>query len=164
MNFSQYCEVFRDAGVRAMLNWELLTQLDCPVAESYSRSRKVLGNLFTVWYQRPDGSPGDWHGESDRPLRVREAAAAPSRISADRRQRVEEFIKTFAQDPEPVQLVLPGYTVAAKDVLILDGTHRAVAAFLAKVEVRLLIFSLAGPLDARVLPDLRRYPIRTGPV
>lgn len=87
---------------------------------------------------------------------VRDTELTAGTWSADRRHRVKHFEKEFAEACTPVLLALPGYAVGT-DTLILDGTHRAAAAFLAKADMRLLLFILRGPTRHEILPDLAHY-------
>jgi hypothetical protein len=47
-------------------------------------------------------------------------------------------------------------------MVLLDGNHRAVAAYLTGVPVRTLLFVLHGPVDEAILPDLRHHRSASG--
>lgn len=66
------------------------------------------------------------------------------------------FHRQFQQEGEPPVLILPAYLIGDR-MLLLDGTHRAVALYSARIEPRVLACCVAGPVDARVLPDLERW-------
>lgn len=51
-------------------------------------------------------------------------------------------------------LVLPCYRTSGGKLLILDGNHRAIAAFKSGEDIRLLIFAVTGLDNPLVLPDL----------
>lgn len=157
MDIGDFITVFKDGGVRAWLDWDALEDAGCAVREQFSRSPDVLGGLFTVWYQTADGTDGDWRNPGDRPLRVAECADAMDIWPADRRDRIHGFADAFRGDDRPVQLVLPAYAVGGDGAVLLDGTHRAVAAHLSGADVRIMLFVLDGPLDPRVLPDLGHH-------
>lgn len=157
MNFNEFEEIFRDSEMRAWLSWESLRQADVGVREIYSRSREVLAHFSTVWYTTPDGQNGDWRNASDRPLRVGEATQTFDNWPTGRAARVEDFRAQFKKSEYPIQLTLPAYAPNDRDIIILDGTHRTVAAYLTQKEVRLIVFALQGPCDAAVLPDLAHY-------
>ena len=117
----------------------------------------MLSSFFTVWYINPDGLNGDWRNAGDSPLRIRDAVKAFDIWPDDRKQRVEAFRAKFIRRSEPVQLVLPAYAPNDRDIILLDGTHRAMAAFMAQSGIRLLVFAVNGPCDPDVLPDLLHY-------
>lgn len=158
MNVGEFVTVFRDGAVRAWLNWAKIGDGSCELIERHSRSRDELGAVFTVWYRTPGGQPGDWRNPEDHPVRVRDARRELQSWPDDRHARVDRFTNVFAESTEPVQLVLPAYVVGEDEYLLLDGNHRAVAAFEQGCDVRVLLFALRGPLSAEVLPDLSHFP------
>jgi hypothetical protein len=82
--------------------------------------------------------------------------AATTGWPADRLARIARFEAVFGQERQPVQLVLPALRIGSR-CLLLDGTHRAVAAHRSSAEVRIFLFTLHGPLSADILPDLAHY-------
>lgn len=157
MNFNEYQTIFKDSGMRAWIAWDILDGLRCDISETYTRSADVLSRFYTVWYISPDGLNGDWRNAQDSPLRVGDAIQTINSWPDHRKQKVAAFRKSFAQRREPVQLVLPAYAPNDRDTILLDGTHRAVAAYLARVSIRLLVFAVRGPCNVDVLPDLQHY-------
>jgi hypothetical protein len=157
MQIAEYIEMFQDGIVNALLDWDTVRRLDCVVTERFSRSSEHLGDAFTVWYETAGGLNGDWRNKGDHPLRVRDAVRTYADWPAERKDRVNEFKGIFKGGEDPVLLVLPAYSLPSSAQLILDGTHRAVAAFSAKVDVRLMMFSIQGPCDPAILPDLGHH-------
>ncbi|MEU4805163.1 hypothetical protein [Actinosynnema sp. NPDC023587] len=153
----EFQAMFGDGVVRVLLNWQRLREPEFCVRQSFSRSVEHLGNLFTVWYSGADGRAVDWSEEGARPMRVREAAANERSWSTRRAGQLADLEERFRREELPVQLVLPAYAVGGDDLVIIDGTHRSVAAYRADVPVRLMLVGLHGPLDADVLPDLRHH-------
>src|SRR6266436_2281305 len=107
MNFSEYQTVFRDSGMRAWIEWDILAELRCSIKETYTRSTEVLSKFYTVWYVSPDGLNGDWRNDQDSPLRVSDAVKKMDSWPDDRKERVKSFEHAFVKRREPVQLVLP---------------------------------------------------------
>lgn len=157
MDFSDYETVFRDSEIKSWLDWDLVNEAKCRVREIYSRSAELLSGLHTVWYRAPDGTNGDWRNQGDRPLRIGEVSTTRSTWPAERQARMKYFMQELRKLEHPLLLVLPAYSPNDHDTILLDGTHRAAAAYLGKVQVRLMIFTIMGPCDARILPDLKHY-------
>lgn len=155
INVTEFADTFLTGHVRAQITLDGADGF--AVEERYGSSRDLLGGLFTVWYTVPDGRQADWHHPEAAPLRVRDAACGTAVWTADRRRRLDAFEKAFQAQTEPVQLVLPVLRAAPGRDLILDGTHRAVAAYAAEVPVTLFVFALHGPLRPVMLPDLRHH-------
>jgi hypothetical protein len=158
VNLFEYQMLFGN-NVRAMLDWERLEQLGARVCIETVGSRDSLSQLRTVWYADADGNIGDYRNPGSHPLTIDEAAHSLDAWPGDRLARVGQFqadIVTGAREGEPVLLTLPTYAVNGHR-LLLDATHRAVAAYLSGLEVRALLLTLCGPVDAAVLPDLGRF-------
>lgn len=68
---------------------------------------------------------------------------------------IESFQTLFSRSGEPVVLTVPAYQVA-ESMLLLDSTHRVVAAYSSHHEMRLLVAAIQGPADPAILPDLGR--------
>ena len=109
-----------------------------------------------MWYALPDGTAAEFHSTGARPLSVREAATLQSWPAA-REARVASLAAAFKVQAEPVQLVLAAVAAPDGRTVIVDGTHRACAAYRAQVEIRMLLFAVRGPTSASVLPDLAHY-------
>ncbi|MFI9587522.1 hypothetical protein ACIHCQ_38225 [Streptomyces sp. NPDC052236] len=162
MRVDQFVDAFQGGGVRVQLSWDRLDSSEFSATHTVSRSTGLLGSLFTVWYEGQQGGNSDWR-RAAHPLRVSEASRTEPDWPANRRHRVSSFEKEFVQAREPIQLVLPTYALHDGGLLLLDGTHRAVAAHRASVPVRLLIYTLRGPVHQDVLPDLRHHTARVPP-
>ena len=156
INPSDFVQMFGDGSVKALLNWRRVNDSLFQVKESFSHSLDYLGNLSTVWYVDGEGHQTDCYFDGARPMTVHQAAQARDSWQPERQIRIAEFEKTFAAHREYVQLILPGYEIVSK-TLILDGTHRSVAAYRLRMPVRLFVFSLRGPVNEELLPDLRHY-------
>lgn len=114
----------------------------------------MLGDLFTVWYTGPGGRQAEWSDPGAEPLRVRDAARGTASWEREREQKLEGFGTLFRAQSEPVQLILPVLRAVPGRSLLLDGTHRAVAAHRAGAPVTLFVFALRGPVGPETLPDL----------
>jgi hypothetical protein len=151
---SEFATVFHDQGIRSWFDWEFLRSPDYSVTEIFSRSAQVLGSLETVWYVQPDGSPGDWRGRGNRRLRVEEAALRDDFPDSKSYGYIQELAAGMRKGRAPYHLLLPCYRTERGRLLILDGNHRAVAAFKSDIDSRLLIFAITGPDNPFMLPDL----------
>ncbi|MGK3089656.1 hypothetical protein ACG93S_11645 [Streptomyces sp. WAC01490] len=155
MTVNQFEDAFHN-GVRVQLNWQRLVSYEPFVTRTVCDSTVLLDSMFTVWYEDQHGGNGDWCNPG-RPLQVSQAERTESDWPEERRQRVSFFEKKFSQTLEPVQLILPTYALGRGGLLLLDGTHRAVAAHRASVRVSLDLHTVHGPVDEDILPDLRHY-------
>ncbi|RSM59282.1 hypothetical protein DMH03_25885 [Amycolatopsis sp. WAC 01376] len=155
MDTSAFALIFGDGVVRAKLDWQRVVD-ECVVEERYSRSRKELGELCTVWYADESGRDAGYDHQGARPLRVSEVAITEASWPRARASMIAALRAEYTRTARPVQLTLPGYRVG-DEVVLLDGNHRAAAAYLADADTRLLLYILCGPTDSGMLPDLRHY-------
>lgn len=114
----------------------------------------MLGSLETVWYIQPDGSLGDWRDQASRRVSVQETIGIPDFPSVESAAYISYLTAHAENEAVPTILVLPCYRTQTGKLLILDGNHKAVAAFRAKQEVRLLVFAVTGIDNPLILPDL----------
>ncbi|MGW6486193.1 hypothetical protein [Streptomyces sp. NPDC055056] len=158
MTTEEFVMLFGSSGhVRASLDWSRVTDLRLPVQQRFHTSPDRLGMMNTLWYVGPDGTPAEYtHPRAD-PLSTRQAAVADMRALPQRETTLGALTQQAAKCPEPVQLVLPAYRLPNGADLILDGTHRAVAALRAQARVTVFLYVLLGPADPKILPDLAYY-------
>lgn len=143
--------------IRVLLTWTRVHLPEISVEERTIEDRGALAMLRTVWYVTPDGRLGDWRAPENRALRVGEAGASHDVLPPESRTHIAAFQEAFRQSPGPVELDLPAYGLPGGEALVLDGTHRLVAACVAEVGVRIRLATLRGPIDPRILPDLAHY-------
>ncbi|RFU40069.1 hypothetical protein DZF91_19085 [Actinomadura logoneensis] len=159
---SQFIRLFLGRHVRAQLSPDLLGDPERGVEERFSTSRDVLGDLLTVWYATASGHQTEWNHPEAVTHTVRQASDVLKRWDRERRDTLDRLVRCFRAQDEPVQLVLPALALDDGRALILDGTHRAVAAYHAGVPVTALVYALRAPLSARMLPDLTHHLPRPG--
>lgn len=155
MNLDSFHRLFGEA-IRAWLDWDELSGANVEIRQHAITDRAELGRLLTVWYADPQGDPGDWRESTHTPMTVEQAANTPASWKRGAAERVGQFQCQFLKGEEPPVLLLPAYEIGDR-VLLLDGSHRAIALRLSGLGPRLLVCALAGPVDARVAPDLGRW-------
>lgn len=155
MHFTDFRRLFAD-NIRAMVAWNELSDADVTISERVLTDHAGLGGLRTVWYRREDGGIGDWRDPRSTPLSVSEAAGHRNMWTPDRSDRIETFGRDYLRYAEPVMMTIPAYDTPL-GALMLDSTHRAIAAYVANVEVRVLVLAIEGPLSSEILPDLSHH-------
>ncbi|WP_141817618.1 hypothetical protein [Ornithinimicrobium humiphilum] len=148
-------ETFRDLFgppvVRSLLDWEALLRLRPAVTTQVMVSAESIGGLRTTWYLDETGAGEvDYATSSCPPITVAEAAARLHDLDPARQRHLDATARHLGTQA----ILAPLYRLNHHDLLILDGNHRLVAAYLRGTEVRVLAMILHGPLDPQVLPDL----------
>ncbi|WP_420031360.1 hypothetical protein ACN2WE_00055 [Streptomyces sp. cg28] len=158
MTTEEFILLFGSSGhVRAALNWSRLTDKQFHVQHRFHTSPDRLGQMNTLWYTGPDGTPVEYTHPQAAPLTTRQASKTDMRSLPQRENTLTRLTKQASGSLEPVQLVLPAYRLPNGTDLILDGTHRAVAALRAQARVTVFLYVLLGPADPTILPDLAHY-------
>lgn len=111
-----------------------------------------------MWHVFPDGSFADWNNPAATPQTIGEALLYASAWGENRQERVNTFIRQYSLSDEPVNLMVPVYR-AGKRLVLLDSTHRVSAVASAGLSFTALLVVLNGPVDERVLPDLRWHSL-----
>jgi hypothetical protein len=155
MNLDDFHRLFGD-NVRALVSWGHLEAAGATISEHIVTDSADLGRLRTVWYRSPAGDVGDWRDPGSVPQSVSEAVAERDIWAPGRSDRVEMFRREFSRYTEPILMTIPAYQTPF-GALMLDATHRAVAAYLSGAEVRLLVLAIDGPIDSEILPDLTHH-------
>lgn len=154
MNIVEFQTLF-SGSIRAMVSWQRLLDADPPIDTVVTADLRFLGQLRTVWYRDADGGPGDWKYPDHEPMTVAEAASTPQSWTTEKTDKIESLRRHFLTYAEPNQLLLPCYQLQ-DGYLLLDASHRTVAAFLAGKETRTLMLVISGPLEHAILADLDR--------
>lgn len=140
-------------SIRAWLDWDALDTASVQVTDEVVTSPADLGHLYTVWYAGPHGEAGDWRNADHSPQTVAEAAASPGSWTEDKKRRIDIFREQYSTLSEPLVTLAPAYR-AYENLILLDSSHRCVAAYLAGIKIRMLVLAIEGPVDSHVLPDL----------
>lgn len=155
VNLEAFHQLFGES-IRSWLAWGELETSDAQIRQQVIANRMELGRLLTVWYADPAGKPGDWRDPAHSPMTAAQAAQARTSWKNGAAERIEDFRSQFLESAEPPVLVLPAFVIKER-ILLLDGTHRALALFNSGLDPRVLICAVVGPAHARVLPDLERW-------
>ncbi|MDQ0797806.1 hypothetical protein QFZ58_006294 [Streptomyces sp. B1I3] len=84
--------------------------------------------MATLWYADPDGVPADYTHPRATPLAAGQAASVEKHVLPQRHHTLDALTRQAARSVEPVQLAIPAYRLPDGGGLLLDGTHRVVAA------------------------------------
>ncbi|MFJ8912609.1 hypothetical protein [Amycolatopsis sp. NPDC102389] len=155
MDVSAFVRLFGGGDIRVKLDWQRVAE-ECVVEERFTCSREELGQLCTVWYVDEFGRDAGYDYEGARPLRVSEVEITEATWPPARASMIAALRRDYASADSTVTLTLPAYLVGG-EVVLLDGNHRAAAAYLAEADTCLRLYLLSGPTDSEVLPDLGHY-------
>ena len=153
MTSREFARFFRPF-VRVLLDWEAVEEADWPVDVDAVDTVAELADWYFPWHVGPDGDEARFDDPGARPLRVLDWA--PASFSAHR-DAVDSAAAVLRDLPLPTQLVIGAYALPNGGRLVLDGNHRLAAIVQEGMAFRGLVVTLNGPLDERILPDLRHW-------
>jgi hypothetical protein len=129
-------------------------------------NKKKLNCFFHPWYHR-EGKPGaDWDYVGARPTNVYSRSLDDSLDTPVRQELIQLFIQSMGvfrtgKQPVPGQLTILCYYQGNDRRLVLDGNRRLAA--LARLATdfewpfRLQVFTIVGPIDGSICPDLFHF-------
>lgn len=147
---------FYRSHVHVHFAWERFEQERWPVTLSLVEDLDGLQDWIVPWYVR-DGHEVNYADPGGSPIRLVDVPRRMGQLAATRQAAVRDIAARFTQRPEVVRIDVPVYSLGAAGSLVLDGNHRLSAMLLARCELRLLVFRVAGPIDRSILPDLAHW-------
>jgi hypothetical protein len=147
MNIAEFKYHF-ETPIEVLLNWHLLSPSNPSIRLQRLQLPGDAGRIFTPWYLDGSGVARDYFDDGAMPQNVSSAA------QSDALKKRHRF---HYQEGSPTVVVAPAYGLPNGGVLLLDGNHRVVSAYLGGVNLLLMAFVIEGPLDAKILPDLEHW-------
>ncbi|WMT89073.1 hypothetical protein [Pelagibacterium sp. H642] len=118
--------------------------------------RQALDALFTCYRGTPTQVECSMKNPFAFPMRISEVRRRLDEFEPANRAAFERYVAAFnAVGDEPIEMVIPAYALGKEGFLLLDGNHRATAAAIAGRPFRLTLATLNGPVDRRILKDLK---------
>nr|WP_199045498.1 hypothetical protein [Dyella sp. ASV24] len=134
--------------IRVSLNWQLLSESNASIKLQQLQLPGDAGRIFTPWYLDGSGAACNYFDQGAVPQNVSSAAQS---------EALKKRHGFHYQHGAPTVVVAPAYGLPDGGVLLLDGNHRVVSAYLGGVNLLLMAFVIEGPLDAQILPDLEYW-------
>lgn len=163
MTISQLKAAFGDPIVRMALNWDLLEEVSAPVTVRVFTERSQLDWLIHPWFTDNQGMVVEWAGVDSsffvnhKPLTVLEAAITPEGLFPETLTRIEKIRTELGAFATPIQVTALGYELPNGKQLLLDCNHRIATLAQMDIPFRLMVMSIAGPMDPSILPDLTHW-------
>lgn len=142
--------------LRVRFAWDRLERERWPIRLEVADSPRDLEGWYTPWYLR-DGEESGFGDAGADPIALTDLPRVLGSLKASRRARIEALAASFSGSREPVQLTVATYTLGRGELLVLDGNHRLAAVLVGGGSFTLMVFTIAGPLDADVLPDIQHW-------
>lgn len=148
--------LFGPPVVRALLDWERLTDLQAPLSQRVVHSPDEIGRLSSTWYvDVTRGEETSYRDTDSRPLKISELRDHLAMLEPGRVERMRQIALTHRQGTGT--WVVPCYALPGGDLLLLDGNHRIGAFALHGLAARLLAVVIHGPVQPEILPDLAAW-------
>jgi hypothetical protein len=154
----------------SFLDWER-AQRECWPIRTIRTSAAELRAFYTLWYAGPNGPLADsvemrgrtllaFQMPGARPVPVGQVAVTLD-AWIEKKALITRYRYALQSFPPPIAISLVTYGLPNGQHLILDGNHRAVAAFLTGKEALVTALVICGPCDPHALPDLVHWSHKT---
>jgi hypothetical protein len=150
--FSAFRAYF-EPSMRVLLNWKLAAEQSWPIRLSVQAGETDFSSLMTPWYVDGTSEVG-YDCDRGHPVSVGQISALIGRLHSRRREHIQSLCTEMSSWRQPVQLTIPRYALRRGTFLLLDGSHRLAALAIARLPSRIMSFTIEGPIDPHVLPDL----------
>lgn len=147
MDPAEFICCFKDR-IRVQINWHALCASGWEVNHQDLSIPDDAGRVFVPWYALATGEPCCWRDQGAQVQSIADVSLNPALCK-------KHGICDVSSPMPPV--TLPAYDVHNRNVLLLDGNHRAVSAMRAGMPLALVLFEIHGPIAERVLPDLKHW-------
>jgi hypothetical protein len=147
-------------AVRVIFDWSRMEHEKWPVRLEVFDRLDEISSWYLPWNVNRDGKEVRFDDVEAHPIQL---SALPTRLTAfsdERQQKVNSLVEALAagrNDKHPTQLVAAAYALPGGHRLVLDGTHRLSALMMARIPFTLLVFTVYGPLEGRIVPELRHW-------
>lgn len=148
---------FYRAHIRVRFDWDRLEREQWPIRMSVIDDPLDLREWSTPWYLRGDKDEVGYGDDGAKPLRLGDFPGVLQCLSEKRRTLIQTLGAAFNNSRQPVQVSVPVYSLGRRGSLLLDGNHRLAALVTTGKAFKLMAFTVYGPLDPEVLPDVAHW-------
>lgn len=148
--------------ITVQLNWRELLTNRLPIRAVEIADRGTLGGLYTSWPRTESKFVVGIETRGARPMTVKDVDENFNSMPPKQKSGIQCYMDHFKTHPAAGDF--PAYELRGNGYLLLDGNHRANAIYRAGVEsFRVTLLAIHGPIDPRILPDLKYWCAKTAP-
>jgi len=145
------------SSIRVLFDWERFKHEKWNVSLSVTKNLDDISNWYLPWNFDKSGKERKYNQSNVHPMKLSSIYELFPKLTKKRRQQIQSISDIFIEMRKPIQIVVPTYSLPDKSQIFLDGNHRMSALMLTKVEFTLIIFSVSGPTDSSILPELKHW-------
>lgn len=151
--FASYFE----RSIRVLFNWNRFRAEGWRVSLSVITDRGELSEWYVPWYLGNSEGEVSYSAPDARPLSLPEIPENLSSLGKSRVKMILSLSESYKVFRPPLQMFAPVYALGSNRFLLLDGCHRMSALMGSTVSFKLIAFTVFGPMDRSVLPDLQHW-------
>ena len=140
--------------IRVLFNWRRMEEAGWPVELTVLKKPVEFSHWFLPWYTGPHGTEVGYSAPDATPVALSHFPGTLTKLDERRQRLIRQLQTSFASSRPPIQLCVPRYSLGSKGYLLLDNSHRMAALASSNLPFVIMAFTVLGPLDNRVLPDL----------
>lgn len=153
MKFEDFETIFRPS-VRVLFDWDLARKAQLSVRKDIFTAFDTIGDIYTPWYL--GGGRRDAYLEGGVPLMLKQLRGNEEGLDSLRWRKILMLARRLNDTNEAI--LAAAYSCNGIRIL-LEGNHRMAARHLHQLSNPILLVSLVGPCDEKILSDLRNFPL-----
>lgn len=143
--------------IRVLFSWERMERERWPIRLLIVDDLATLSSWYMPWNFDEKGKEVDYQLPNARPIQARDIPNLLSALDSERQHLIFELARSFRVSEQPIQVIVPTYSLGNGQSFLLDGNHRVAALMVARVPFKLMSFTVCGPLDREIIPELRHW-------
>jgi hypothetical protein len=137
------------------LCWKKAYAENWPIVTKYIFGIRGPIDLYAPWYKSNDAKLVDCCREDSKPIKIADVDEYFDLLSEYSKRIIADYEADIAKGTHPETMnSFISYQINDRTELLLDGNHRAVALARSGTAPRITLYSIQGPVDQSVLPDL----------
>lgn len=154
-----FSSVFQ-SSVRVIFDWERMASEKWPVRLEVFDQLDDISSWYLPWNVDHEGREVRFDHADAHPIQLSAVPAYLSGFDEARREKVNALARAMGDNSKsghPNQIVAVTYALPSGRRLVLDGSHRTSGLMIARAPFKLLAFTVYGPLEGTIVPELRHW-------
>jgi hypothetical protein len=153
-----FVSVFRES-IRVIFDWDRFLRERWPIKLSVLSRQVEINDWYLPWNVGHSGQIVRYDAPDAHPIQLADVSAVFPLLDPERQMKITDIKRSFFRYPGggPTPVVVATYHLGSSRHLLLDGNHRIAGILLAQVPFRAVAFSVYGPIERSIVPELKHW-------